>query len=76
MADKPKFLHDCDNCTFLGSFNGHDLYHCMQDGHMPTVIARFGSEGHKYKSGLVFATTDPELGEARRRAADAGWKVS
>lgn len=62
-----KFKHDCDACTPLGGFNGHDLYHCEQGG-IPTIIARYGDEGGEYKSGLCFKDCDPELQEAARRA--------
>jgi hypothetical protein len=47
----PKFLHDYACCTFLGHENDHDLYFCEQ-GTIPTVIARYGSEGPEYQSGL------------------------
>jgi len=49
----PKFLHDCSCCTFLGHENDHDLYFCEQaPWGFPTVIARYGSEGPEYESGL------------------------
>lgn len=59
--------------TFLGSFEGHDLYFDPQGG-FPTVIARFGPDGPDYKSGMEMATrgTDPHLVEARRRALELG----
>lgn len=48
--------HDCDCCKHLGSEqkddNAYDYYVCEQQG-MPTVIARFGSDGD-YFSGLLF----------------------
>jgi hypothetical protein len=49
---KPIFRHDCEACSFLGHYEEHDLYYCPGE---PTVIARYGSEGPDYKSGLVFA---------------------
>lgn len=50
----PKFQHDCKTCVFLGHYEGHDLY--WHPGRIETtVIARFGSEGHEYASGLPFA---------------------
>ena len=71
--EEPLFHHDgCEKCVFLGSHNEHDLYFCPQDGHWPTVIARFGSEESDYKSGLHFASFDSELGEAKRRAIEKG----
>ncbi len=46
---KPKHVHDCSSCTFLGTYNGSDLYCCL--GVLPTVIARNSSEGSDYASG-------------------------
>jgi len=48
----PKFTHDCEGCKFLGHYEGHDLYYCAGE---PTVIARYGSDGPAYASGLAFA---------------------
>jgi len=49
----PIHKHDCHCCTYLGAFKEHDLYHCKQDGEIPTIIARFGSDEPDYKSGSV-----------------------
>lgn len=68
---KPLFVHDCDTCTFLGTFNNHDLYVHTSDIH-PTVIARWSSDGPDYISVLVFADVHPELSEAKKRAIDLG----
>lgn len=55
----PTYTHDCDACLFLGTMthkgSAHDLYFCPNGGPGPTVIARFGDEGHEYGSGLIFA---------------------
>lgn len=51
---KPRFLHDCSACVLLGQDSKHDLYWCPQ-GHLPTVIARYGGEGPEYLSGLEVA---------------------
>jgi hypothetical protein len=48
--NKPQFIHDCNNCTFLGADQEHDFYYCGKT--IPTVIARFGSDGADYVSGL------------------------
>jgi hypothetical protein len=53
---KPLFEHDCTCCTYLGTENDHDLYHCGQSGFGQTVIARYGY-GPDYTSGLVFSKT-------------------
>lgn len=67
-SETPLFDHDCDRCTFLGRFKGSDLYFCNQSSNRPTVIARHSSDGRDYTSGIVFADTIEELGEAKRRA--------
>lgn len=67
----PRYEHDCENCKPLGAFKEFDLYVCPTQITGPTVIARFGTDGD-YKSGLCFADSDPELGEAKRRAIEAG----
>lgn len=54
----PQFEHDCDSCTYLGQFEGYDLYFCQQ-GTLPTVIARFGNDGHEYLSGMPVAYHPP-----------------
>jgi hypothetical protein len=71
--DTPQHKHDCARCTFLGRFKSADLYHCMQFGTMPTVIARYSSEGADYASGLPSAHTgNPDLLAAKERAAARG----
>jgi len=51
---KPTFEHDCPSCTFLGTYEKHDLYHC-KGCTGSTVIARYSSEGPDYVSGMAFA---------------------
>lgn len=46
---KPLHKHDCQECTFLGTFNNQDLYTCAQFGE-PTYIARWSSNGPDYTS--------------------------
>jgi hypothetical protein len=42
-------------CVFLGTLDDYDLYYCDQGSlGIPTVIARWGTEGN-YKSGMCFA---------------------
>lgn len=72
---KPQHVHDCPHCTPLGPLNSFDLYHCDQGGNNPTVIARWGSEGAQYSSGMGFAGYVPELTEAKRRAVAMGLPV-
>ena len=49
---EPRYTHSCSKCTFLGQYNEYDLYHCIQVGGMPTVIARYSDDGPDYMSGL------------------------
>lgn len=49
----PQFEHDCPTCVLLGQNDTHDFY--FHSGRLETVIARFGSEGPDYESGLVAA---------------------
>jgi len=65
------FPNSSDAQTFLGSFDGHDLYFDPQVG-IPTVIARFGPNGPDYKSGIPFAAVDQHLNEALQRALTRG----
>lgn len=61
--EKPKFIHDCKNCIFLGHHEKYDMYFCPNE---PTIILRYGNDGYEYSSGLVFslckeATNKPYL---------------
>jgi hypothetical protein len=72
MARKPKYIHDCKECHFLGTLdNTFDLYFCDKQGKgRETVIARYGDKGADYLSGMNFATKDglETLYEAKKRA--------
>ena len=64
----PIYKHDCDVCIYLGSYQlylDYDLYLCEAS---KTVIARWGSEGHQYDSGLALITHDFATAVAARRA--------
>ena len=55
---RPFWEHDCEKCVRLGTYDNYDLYFCTQGmpgGHAPTVIARFGTNGEQYISGLAVA---------------------
>jgi hypothetical protein len=90
--ERPRFEHDCESCVFLGRYTrpvadgtgnrrhpprDHDLYYCA-GAHDPTVIARYGSDGPEYASGMEIARAfltdqpDSELSEALRRAQARG----
>ena len=64
----PIYKHDCDVCIYLGSYQlilDYDLYLCQAS---KTVIARWGSEGRQYDSGLALITHDSVIAVAARRA--------
>lgn len=63
-----RYIHDCEECVFLGTHSHYDLYYCEAN---PTVIARYGTDGD-YNSGLACASTDPVLAIATVRAIAAG----
>jgi len=76
----PRFQHDCVNCIYLGQFKEFDLYFHQAPVGRPTVLARYGDEGHEYKSGLSFGRPQEngsvlieELGVAYQRAFDIGF---
>ncbi len=68
-----RYQHDCTACVYLGHFEEYDLYVCPQGG-IPTVIARFSSEGPDYQSGLDAGKSGllPFLAEAYSRAVSNG----
>ena len=76
---EPQFEHDCEACQFLGRYmdynasmgpTNYDLYQCGGK----TVIARFGSDGPEYTSGLAFVESTLPLAVAYARALKAGVK--
>lgn len=62
-----RYLHDCEECVFLGTHERYDLYYCNAN---PTVIARYGKDGD-YLSGLACASLVPVLAVAAIRAITA-----
>jgi len=69
--EQPKFIHDCDNCIFLGIYEEYDLYYCDNE---PTIIARYGDNGPDYMSGMIFAQPDKSepLYKAKQLAIEKG----
>ena len=65
-----RHTHDCDKCYPLGELGEYDLYFCEQGGTLPTVIARYSSNGPDYMSGLPSLL--PPLQEAEKRARIVG----
>lgn len=48
---RPSFTHDCDACTFLGTYLDHDLYVCFSEVSKKfTYIARYSSKPEDYCS--------------------------
>ncbi len=50
-ASTPRHEHDCDCCTFTGTYGDYDLYHCPKSDE-GTIIARFGIDGDYYSRPL------------------------
>lgn len=50
-ADRPRYRHDHDDCTWLGRQGNEDVYYCTQGGVMPTIIFRWGELPEDYNSG-------------------------
>lgn len=49
---KPRYVHDCYKCEFLGVFKNYDLYYCgAEPVSGQTLIARYGPDGD-YISGF------------------------
>lgn len=70
--------HDCETCHFLGRYTCDvygecDLYY--HDGTGKTLIARYGSAGPQYTSGICFVGMVPAITEANERALAAGFDV-
>lgn len=65
MNEIPLFLHDCDQCKFLGIYEGKDLYFCNNDIDRKTLVSRRSSEPSDYISGFI---NTEELIEAIKRA--------
>ncbi len=70
-VELPRYLHDCDNCIFLGQYKEYDLYICSS--FHATLIARWASNGSCYLSAEVgsFSTSDAII-EGERRAVEDG----
>lgn len=59
--EEPTFKHDCDNCQYVGMYEEYDVYAC--GGVIPTMVLRFGYEGHEYES-MSYAGHNSLLGMA------------
>lgn len=63
---KPRFVHDCDNCTFIGQTAEYDLYVCPQ-GTLRTIIGRYGNDGPDYVSGGGVVFIETPMGRIRMK---------
>lgn len=73
----PTFLHDCNDCVFLGHMLDSDMYFCdMGNNEGYTVIARKSSVPEDYISGLEMAPYVPELDVALSLANALGLTYS
>ena len=64
----PIYKHDCDVCIYLGVYQSiidYDLYMCEAS---KTLVARWGSEGNQYDSGLALIPHNFAISVAARRA--------
>lgn len=64
MRPHARHKHDCDRCRYLGTSNLHDLYFCEKQIVGPTIIARWGSDGPEYTSGLEFGRRPPRRSDS------------
>jgi len=74
---KPKWNHEGEHYTFLGHFDGHDLYYFNDDYHMPRIHARYGPAFSDCKSGyLTYVPKDIHLLEAYLQSSEIHKKAS
>ena len=45
----PRYIHDCQDCTYLGKYEEYDLYYC-NNTILPVYVVRFGNDGTNYVS--------------------------
>lgn len=91
VPPKPRYLHDCDDCVFLGQFKEYDLYvhpdyEADTSRYIKTVIARYSDDEPEYLSGAIYAHATLKtvwlskesfiLYEAWLRAVRLGWTDS
>jgi hypothetical protein len=60
--NRPRYEHDCEKCTYLGTYDGYDLYYCPHGApgfKIPTVLARRGNDPEQYISGMAAAKQNP-----------------
>jgi hypothetical protein len=59
INDKPRFIHDCSKCMYLGNYKSYDIYYCV--GILGgSVVARYGDEAAEYTSAPVSCVLSDE----------------
>lgn len=68
----PKYVHDCEECEFLGQYAIADLY--FHKAELSTLIARFSNEPSDYESAPAwgYMPFSSHTSEAQRRAIESG----
>lgn len=75
MSAEPRYVHDCDNCVFLGDHRGGDAYVCPQGNH-PTIVVRWSDEPPHYDSGQhILGYLDPDMATRARASVPGGWQA-
>lgn len=65
------WVHDSTCCRYLESRqigqDKFDAYYCLQGGNLPTLLLRYGADGHEYMSSqLDFALVQDSVYDTRR----------
>lgn len=69
MRRKPKYLHDCSDCVFLGHIDLHDLYYCPNH---KVLRARYDHDELDCRSVSVADRSGPIFEKAYRLACAKG----
>lgn len=67
---KPRYLHDCEQCVFLGQHEEYDLYYCT--GYEKTPVARRSDAPSDYISGSCWWPDYEAIRVALKLAAHKG----
>jgi hypothetical protein len=66
MKDKPRYIHDCDGCIYLGNRDEFDVYYCFGSAGSSwgagSIILRFGDECSDYSSSPLSMALCTEYG--------------
>lgn len=61
---EPRYIHDCDNCKFIGQYKEYDLYICKKtfSGNCwDELVLRYDDEGSHYCSYDIFSVYTKNL---------------